>query len=309
MEPLNDLYESEGWGDKFPEALIEAMSKDGNVYSVPVNIHRSNVLWYNKQIFEENNLEPPTTLEEFFQVADALQAKGITPLAQGDKGPWTDVHLFESVLLATLGPDAYNELFTGARTWDDPRVREALEHYKRMTSYFNEDHAAREWQDAAQLVADGKAAMYVMGDWAKGYFSSLGLTPGKEYGFVPAPGTSGTFLWLSDAFGLPKGAKHRTEVINFLKLLGSREGQDAFNPLKGSIPARLDADTSKYDAYGQAAMEDWAKDKLAPSIIHGAAASPGFVDKIVDVFSVFTTTGNVEQALEGLKAAEAELKF
>lgn len=49
MEPLNDLYEQEGWMDKFPEALIDMVSKDGNIYSVPVNIHRGNVLWYNKK--------------------------------------------------------------------------------------------------------------------------------------------------------------------------------------------------------------------------------------------------------------------
>ncbi|KPC99145.1 putative sugar-binding periplasmic protein precursor [Geobacillus sp. BCO2] len=49
MEPLNDLYEKEGWMDKFPKALIDMVSKDGNIYSVPVNIHRGNVLWYNKK--------------------------------------------------------------------------------------------------------------------------------------------------------------------------------------------------------------------------------------------------------------------
>lgn len=89
MQPLNDLYEEMGWHDKFPEELIELVSKDGNIYSVPVNIHRGNVLWYNKQIFEENNLEPPTTFDEFFEVAETLKSKGITPLALGDKEPWT----------------------------------------------------------------------------------------------------------------------------------------------------------------------------------------------------------------------------
>ncbi|GGK29868.1 hypothetical protein GCM10010965_23390 [Caldalkalibacillus thermarum] len=43
MEPLNDLYEEEGWYDKYPQDLIDMVSKDGNIYSVPVNIHRSNV--------------------------------------------------------------------------------------------------------------------------------------------------------------------------------------------------------------------------------------------------------------------------
>lgn len=310
MASLNDLYAAEGWNDKFPKKLIEDMSKDGQVYSVAVNIHRSNVLWYNKKVFDQNGLKPPTTFDEFFQVADALKAKGIVPLAQGDKGPWSDVHLFESVLLGEMGVDAYNELFTGKRKWDDPGVRKALETFKRMTAYFNEDHAAREWQEAAQLVAEGKAGMFVMGDWVKGYYTTdLKLVPNQDFGFVPTPNTNGVFIWLSDSFGLPKNVKNEQNVRNFLKVLGSKEGQDAFNLLKGSIPARLDADKSKYDAYGQAAMADWAKDKLAPSIIHGAAASQGFMDKIVDVFSVFTTSGNVDQAIKGLVDAQSELRF
>ena len=34
------------------------------------------------------------------------------------------------------------------------------------------------------MVITGKAAMQVMGDWAKGEFIAAGLTAGKEYGCV-----------------------------------------------------------------------------------------------------------------------------
>ena len=47
IEPLNDLYEAEGWLAVMPETLIPLISDGGNIYSVPVNIHRANVLWYN----------------------------------------------------------------------------------------------------------------------------------------------------------------------------------------------------------------------------------------------------------------------
>ena len=43
LEPLNFLYEQEGWLDVMPETLIPLISQDGNIYSVPVNIHRANV--------------------------------------------------------------------------------------------------------------------------------------------------------------------------------------------------------------------------------------------------------------------------
>ena len=47
-EPVTDLYKSEGWDKALPKALVNLMTKDGNVYAVLVGIHRGNVLWYNK---------------------------------------------------------------------------------------------------------------------------------------------------------------------------------------------------------------------------------------------------------------------
>ncbi|MBO1913211.1 extracellular solute-binding protein, partial [Microvirga sp. 3-52] len=85
MAPLNDLYKENEWMDKFPEALIDLVSNDGNIYSVPVNIHRGNVIFYNMEVFKEHGIEVPTTLDEFFTVAEKLKDAGVTPLALGDK--------------------------------------------------------------------------------------------------------------------------------------------------------------------------------------------------------------------------------
>lgn len=309
MESLNDFYEEEKLMDKFPEDLIEMVSKDGEIYSVPVNIHRANVLWYNKKIFDENGLKAPTTFDEFFTVADALKAKGITPLALGDKEPWAATHLYETVLLGVLGTDEYKKLWTGELSFDDPKVVEAAEIFKKMLSYMNEDHASRNWQDASQLVANGEAAMNVMGDWAKGYLvNDLQLKVNEDFGYVPTPGTDGMFQVITDTFGLPKGVENPEGVKKFLSVLASVEGQDAFNPLKGSIPARVDADIMKYDQYGKDTMQDFKSGKLAPSLAHGSAASEGFLTKVNQSVNIFVTQKDVKQFTDSLVAAAAELK-
>src|SRR5689334_18791405 len=87
VEPLDDLYKSEGWDKAFPQGVLDIVSANGHFWSVPVNIHRANVLWYNKKVFADNNLQPPETFDDFFKVAEALKAKGITPLALGDNNP------------------------------------------------------------------------------------------------------------------------------------------------------------------------------------------------------------------------------
>ncbi|MFB9273769.1 ABC transporter substrate-binding protein [Cohnella cellulosilytica] len=303
---LNDLFASEGWMDKFPQDLIDLVSSEGKIYSVPVNIHRGNVVFFNRKIFDDNGLKAPNTFDEFFQAADALKAKGITPLALGDKEPWTATMVLENVLLGVLGPDDYKKLWTGELSFDDAKVEQSLELFKKMLTYVNDDHAARNWQDAAQLVANGEAAMNIMGDWAKGYFTTdLKLEANKDFGWAATPDTNGLFMVITDTFAIPRGAKNEANAIEWLKVLGSVEGQDVFNPLKGSIPARLDADVSKYDVYGQSTIEDFKTAKLAASMAHGSAAPEGFTTQANQIVNIFVTNGDVGQALKTLKAAQA----
>ncbi|MFP4344917.1 MAG: ABC transporter substrate-binding protein [Anaerolineales bacterium] len=303
MEPVTFIFEENGWLDVYPEGVIDILSYDGEIWSVPTNIHRSNVLWYNTAIFDEYGVGPPESFDEFFTVAEMLEVGGVTPLALGDNGIWAATHLMESVLLGTLGPEGYRGLWTGETDWGSAEVQEALETYAQMMEYANEDHAALSWDQAAQLVADGDAAMTIMGDWAEGYFKSIGLTPGDEFGWAPSPGTDGVFLMLSDSFGLPQGAPHPDNAEAWLIVAGSKEGQDAFNPLKGSIPPRTDADRSLYDEYLQSAMDDFASNEIAPSVAHGAAASEGWVMGINDVMTFFVTDLDVEAAQEGFVQA------
>jgi hypothetical protein len=112
-------------------------------------------------------------------------------------------------------------------------------------------------------------------------------------------------MMLSDSFGLPQGAPNRDAAVAWLTVCGSKEGQDAFNPLKGSIPARTDADRGLYDVYLQSAMDDFASNAIAPSLAHGAAASEGWVTAFNDVMTLFVSDLDVAAAQDGMvQAAE-----
>ena len=303
MEPVTFIFRDNGSLDDFPQGLLDIISWKGEIYSVPVNIHRSNVLWYNTALFKENNLQPPRTLAELLDVCAALAARGITPLALGDNGIWASVHLLDSVLLGTMGPDRYKGLWTGATAWDGPQVQRALGTFAALLRYVNSDHAALSWDGAVQYVIDGKCAMTIMGDWAEGYFKAKGLRPNREFGWVPSPGTAGSFIALSDSFGLPRGAPDREAAVRWLTLAASREGQDAFNPKKGSIPSRTDGDRNLYDAYQRAAMDSYRGDIIVPSVTHGAAASEGWLALIQDAMDTFVRDRDVKEVEAALLRA------
>ena len=76
MEPLDDLFKQAGWEKTFPKGVLELLKGgDGRYYSVPANIHRANVLWYSKKTFQSAGVQPPKTVDEFFQVAEKLKAR------------------------------------------------------------------------------------------------------------------------------------------------------------------------------------------------------------------------------------------
>ncbi len=291
MVDLTSLFKEQGLMEAFPKGLIKLIGTDKGIWSVPVNIHRSNVVWYMPGKIKELGIEVPKNWEEFLAVAPKIKAAGMVPLSLGEN--WTVNHLWESVALASMGADNWDALWAGKLSFDSPEVVKAWELFGKILQYTNEDASALSWQQATDMVVDGRAAFNVMGDWAAGYLTTTkGLAPGKDFGWAPTFGTAGEFMFLSDSFCLPKGLKDEANGRAWLALLGSKEGSDTFNPLKGSISARVDSDLSKYNVYGQSAAADFGKDRITASLAHGASANEGFMNDFASVMELFLKTKN-----------------
>jgi glucose/mannose transport system substrate-binding protein len=295
-EPITELYQSDGWDKAFPKALVNMVSKDGKAYAVLTGIHHGNVLWYNKKLLNKYGIKIGNDIafDEFFAICDKLKRAGIPALGVGDSGIWTSSQLFENTLLAVVGPQGWMDLFNGKMKWDDPKVKRAMEYFAKMQDYINPDHATLTWDQAVKELIDGKVAFNSMGDWADGEFIKANLKENEDFGWVNHPGTSGSFIIVADGFTLAKGAPHRESAVAWLKSIGGKEAQEAFNPLKGSIPARTDVDKSKFDGYHRWSMDEFTKDKLVPSCVHGGAAPEAFQKALNDAVSSFVLDKNVE---------------
>ena len=114
---------------------------------------------------------------------------------------------------------------------------------------------------------------------------------------------------LSDSFGLPKNVKNRDNAINFLKICRLQRRPGCVQPPKGSIPARTDADLSKYSDYQKWAMDEWKKDKIIPSIVHGSAAPLAFMTDYMNTINVFATKKDTDQAAAALLKAAKDAGF
>lgn len=297
IQPLDDFFSSTGFSSVLPAALLPLISFNGHPYSVPVNIHRSNVMWYNPSVLNAAGVTMPdggfANYDDFFAACDLIVAAGKTCLALGPA--WTAEHLFENVMIGTLGADGWNALWEPNADWSSADVTKGLDNFAKALTYTNSDAATlSDWQPAAKLMIDGDAAFNIMGDWAYGYFANpdpngLALTPHTDFDWAPPPGTNGVFVFLADSFVLPVGNKNPQGTLDWLTVAASKAGQEAFNPLKGSICARTDCDQSLFSEYSQNAASDWSTNKVVGSLTHEVVGNPNWNSTIATALGVFMT--------------------
>jgi glucose/mannose transport system substrate-binding protein len=314
LENLDSLAAQQKWSTIIPADVLSTVSYGGHVYAVPVDIARINSLFYSTAVFTQNGLTPPQSLADFLTVSQALQAKGIVPLAVGDSGPWVLEVIFKSCLVAEGGATYYkqfvtgqNPYFSGATATPDATFTAALNDFAKIMTYANlTTMRTLTWDQAVGLVASGSAGMTIMGDWALGEFIHQGKTPGTDFGEVPAPGSQGTFIFTTDTFVLPVGAPNRPGALSLLGEWGSADGQAAFNPVKGSIAVRTDADPSIYNSLSQKTIQDF---HTLPLVGDFSLTTPATFSGVFDpALDTFVTDGNLGNVMLVVKNNYATLK-
>jgi glucose/mannose transport system substrate-binding protein len=301
MEAVDEVADSLNLRGVVPETVVDAVSHDGRMYAIPIGVHRFNLLFYNKQLFEKHSVEVPESLSDFYEVAEVFKAEGVVPLALGSKEGWPlSILALDGMFIATAGVNFRDSYLRGRESADDPRVGMAISEVAKVLEYTNEDRDAQNWDEAAQMVVEGKAAMTIMGDWAKGFFVSQGLRAGVELGQAPIPGTNGVFVYLVDSFTLPKGAQNRAAAVDFLNLVGSERMQSIFNPIKGSTPPRTDVDLELYDSLARNNIAEFKSNTLAPgsSVL---ISNPDFIFEFDAAMKQFGIDGDQDAVKNMLK--------
>ncbi len=288
---LRDMEEvaAEGaWRDNLPGAILDATVRDDKFYAVPVNIHGENWFWYNMAVFADAGVEPPSTFPELIAAGPALKEAGVIPLALGGQ-PWQERLTFLTVLLAEGGAEVYMSVL-GENDTEAARsdgFRKAAETYAGMRELVDEGSPGRNWNDATNMVITGKAAVQIMGDWAKGEFIAAGMAPGKEYGCTIISEQNGYILG-GDVFVFPvvEDAAHQAGQDALARQMMSADTQVAFNEKKGSVPVLLNVDVSSMDSCAQSAMQLMQDEaKQIPSI--NFLATPDLTGALTDVTTEF----------------------
>lgn len=300
------VYDANGLRDVMPKALIDSMTVNGRIYAVPTGAHRGNIMWYSLPALKKAGVTPPAagyTLDQFLVDLGKVKASGQVALCLGGKDSFAGAQLFENTLLGAVGPQTWGELTAGTKAWSDPAVLKAADYLGKMTAFIDPDASALTWDQAAKKLAAGECAFNSMGDWAYGEMVKAGAAEGTAFGYVPHPGTEGSFMAVVDAFVVAEKAQNKPGGLDFLKIVGDKDVQLAFNKDKGSTPVRTDVDTSSLPLYQQGAAKSWKSDTLVNTIVFGVAMSPQFVQSFYDGVTQFLQAKDSKALSQTLEAA------
>lgn len=219
----NETIGSENYNDML-EGFKTASEIDGKIYGMPFN-KSTEVIWYNKTLFDELGLEVPTTFEEFAQVAKTITEK------KGIVGAGFDaLNNFYTTYLKNKGVDFNSET--------DVTSAESVEAANYYLDGIKEGYFRIAGTDMylSGPFANETLGMYV-GSNAGESFVKQGVDGKFEVGVAPYPAESvmqqGTDLYMfSNAT-----AEQRTAAFEFLKFLTSTENQITWGVETGYIPA------------------------------------------------------------------------
>ncbi len=247
---LNPIADAEHWDQLVAPELITVMKPKGTWVAVPMNIHRINWLWASKKALDKAGIAAmPSNWAEFNADAVKLKAAGIIPVAHGSQD-WIDATLFENIVYG-MNIDLYRKAFVSLdmNALRGPDMVKAFDELRKVIGWTDPGMPGRDWDAAANMMLNGKAGFFFMGDWSIGTFNAEGFKYGTDYLCAQAPSDNGRpgFILNSDSvvFFKQKDPASIAGQKLLAHLIMTKDFQRIFNQAKGSIPARMDLDLSQ----------------------------------------------------------------
>ncbi len=184
LEPLDDKVAA--LGELSPGVLSGSMGvKDGKIYAVPLATNTLQI-FYNKAIFAENGLKPPTTWDEFISLNDKLLVAGVTPMALGAKDDWV-LPIFADIIGASRygGAQFEADVLAGKKDFNDPDYVASLELVAQMKKYLDKDVVGVSYTDSQVQFVSGQAAQFPGGSWELATFRDQ--APDLDLGVYTVP--------------------------------------------------------------------------------------------------------------------------
>jgi len=257
---ISDVWAANGLTEALASS-VPSSTIDDKQYAIPYTYYQWGI-YYNRDAYAAAGVTPPgpegVSWADFLANCEKFKAAGIDCLTTSSLEQWPVAGVFDYLSLRTNGYQFHSDLAAGKVSWTSPEARAVFAEFAKLQPFVSEGHAAIKWQDAAALLVQGKAANFVMGNFAVGVFKEGGMT-NDNLGFMVfpeiTPGIPRAEEAPTDTIHLTSGAKNPEDAKLFLAYMASAEAQTKWNAAQGQLPTNKNATVNAADPFLVAGFE------------------------------------------------------
>lgn len=257
---ISDVWANNGLNESLASSVLSS-TIDGKQYAIPYTYYQWGI-YYNRDAYAAAGVDVPgpegVSWDQFLANCEKFKAANIDCVTTGSSALWPVAGIFDYISMRTNGYQFHSDLAAGKISWTSPEVAAVFDNLAKLQPYVTANHAAIDWQDAAALLVQGKAANYVMGNFAVGVFKEGGMT-NDNLGFMVfpeiTPGIARAEEAPTDTIHLTSGAKNPEDAKTFLAYMASAEAQSKWNAAVGQLPTNKNATVDPADPFLTAGFE------------------------------------------------------
>lgn len=266
-----DSYLNDGTKDKMLPGALTNVTYNSKVYGLTYN-QQAGALYVNKDMFDKNSLKVPTTFDELLTAVKTFRAKGITPMAVGEKDEWPGMWYYDMIALRTAGSKLSLDALNKKASFDNPAFVNAAEKLQELVKAqaFDPGALSITRDDSIVQLTQGKIPMYFGGNFDAGTIDASAMK-GKIIA-VKFPSISGGSDETTDYLGggadcllVNANTKDKTAAVKAVKFLAQNLSSQFY--LSGAgLPEW------KYDSVDQSKIDPLSK-QIMSDIVTGSKAS------------------------------------
>ena len=166
VRDLTEFYRQSGLIERIPDNLLAQVSVEGRIYAIPQNMESVGI-FYNRDAFDELELEVPSTFEEYVELLEAVKSAGYYGYTMGLAGGWPSALMASMFMYSSAGSE-YIDVLSGTQPWPDcENCLDGLNAFYGMVAngYANPDPLGIDYNQSLDLFYQGQSIMVLNGPW------------------------------------------------------------------------------------------------------------------------------------------------